>query len=74
MDKNTFIGILIINILFLFVPFYVNAKTVTGVGEFEFGSDITQNQSCSNANGTGWIEVQVSRSHLPAYWPSFVVQ
>ena len=49
MDKNTFIGIILINILFLFVPFYVNAKTVTGVGEYEFGSDITQNQSCSNA-------------------------
>lgn len=49
MDKNTLIGILIINILFLFVPLYVNAKTVTGVGEYEFGADITENQSCTSA-------------------------
>ena len=49
MDKNTLIGIIVINILFLFVPFYVNAKTVTGVGEYEFGADITENQSCASA-------------------------
>ena len=49
MDKNTLIGIFVINILFLFVPFYVNAKTVTGVGEYEFGTDITENQSCTSA-------------------------
>ena len=49
MDKNTFISIIIVNLLFLLVPLYVNAETVSGTGEYEFGADITENQSCTSA-------------------------
>ena len=49
MDRNHFISVIIFTIVLALVPHWINAKTVAGVGEYDFGADITENQSCDKA-------------------------
>ena len=49
MDRNHFIGIILIVIVVCCIPFWAWTKTVAGVGEYDFGADITENQSCDKA-------------------------
>tara|TARA_B100000282_G_C31685571_1_gene468836 strand:+ start:102 stop:845 length:744 start_codon:yes stop_codon:yes gene_type:complete len=49
MDRNHFIGVVLFTIVLALVPHWINAKTVAGVGEYDFGADITENQSCAVA-------------------------
>jgi len=49
MDRNHFISLVILTIVLALVPHWINAKTVSGVGEYDFGADITENDSCDKA-------------------------
>jgi len=49
MDRNHFISVVIFTIVLALVPHWINAKTVAGVGEYDFGADITENDSCDKA-------------------------
>jgi hypothetical protein len=49
MDRNHFISVVIFTIVLALVPHWINAKTVAGVGEYDFGADISENDSCDKA-------------------------
>ena len=49
MERNHIIGIILLIIVICCIPFWAWTKTVAGVGEYDFGADITENQSCDKA-------------------------
>jgi len=49
MDRNHIVGIILLIIVICCIPFWAWTKTVAGVGEYDFGADITENQSCDKA-------------------------
>ena len=49
MERNHIIGIILLVIVICCIPFWAWTKTVAGVGEYDFGADITENQSCDQA-------------------------
>ena len=49
MEQNHIIGIILLVIVICCIPFWAWTKTVAGVGEYDFGADITENQSCDQA-------------------------
>ena len=49
MDRNHIVGIILLVIVICCIPFWAWTKTAAGVGEYEFGMDITENQSCQKA-------------------------
>ena len=49
MDRNYIIGIILLVIVIVTVPMWAWTKTVAGAGEYDFGADITENDSCDKA-------------------------
>tara|TARA_Y100001937_G_C7032200_1_gene290625 strand:- start:92 stop:835 length:744 start_codon:yes stop_codon:yes gene_type:complete len=49
MDRNHIIGVILLVIVICCIPFWAWTKTVAGVGEYDFGADITENESCAVA-------------------------
>ena len=49
MERNTIIGIILLVIVICCIPFWAWTKTVAGVGEYDFGADISENASCDKA-------------------------
>jgi hypothetical protein len=49
MDRNYIIGIILLVLVIVTVPMWAWTKTVAGVGEYDFGADITENDSCDKA-------------------------